>query len=252
MKRRMRNLFREDGKTLIVAMDHAAFSTKPLPGMKEPGDTIEKVIAGGADVVMTTFGTVTKYSDQLANVGLIVSMSPESPMLEYAVETALSIGADGIKCMVYPWLDTDPGSVTQAARLGAECHRWALPLLCETIPGGFMAGPEFRVPDKIAAAARIGAECGADFVKTFYTGDPESFKIVVENCIVPVIILGGARMDTDRDVLKVAKDAIDAGASGIAFGTNIWTHRHPDKIVAALSSIIHENASIEQALQRMN
>ena len=251
MKRRMHRLFKEDGKTLIVAMDHAGFVDKPLPGLIHPGETIRKVVAGGADVVMTTFGTATRFADELAGCGLILSVSSESPMGEYTVETALSLGADGVKTMAYPWLTSDPDSVVRALRLGAECQRWGMPYLVETIPGGFMGGAEFRTPEKIAAAARIGAECGADFVKTFYTGDPESFKVVVENCSVPVVILGGAKTNTDRELLEVIRDAVEAGAAGVAMGRNIWQHPHPAKLVAAIASILHENATVDQALERL-
>ena len=34
-------------------------------------------------------------------------------------------------------------------------------------------------PVNVAHAARIGAELGADVVKTVYTGDPDSFRDVV-------------------------------------------------------------------------
>ena len=240
MKRRMHHLFKEDGRILIVAMDHAGFIDTPMPGMIHPGETIRKVVAGGADVVMTTFGTATKFTEELAGCGLILSASSNSPMGEYLVEAALSIGADAVKTMAYPWLD-----------LGAECYKWGMPYLVETIPGGFMGGAKFKTPDKIAAGARIGAECGADFVKTFYTGDPESFKIVVENCPVPVVILGGAKGNNDREVLEVVKGAIGAGAVGVAMGRNIWQHQHPDKLVAAIASILHENVTVDQALKKL-
>ena len=251
MKRRMHHLFREDGRVFIVAMDHAGFSDKPLPGMIHPGETIRKVVAGGADVVMTTFGTATRFTEELAGCGLIVSIGTGSPMGEYAVEAALSIGADGLKTMAYPWLASDPNSVINALRVGAECHKWGMPYLVETIPGGFMGGAEFRTPEKIAAGARIGAEAGADFIKTFYTGSPETFKVVVDNCYVPVIILGGGMADSDRELLEVVKGSLDGGGKGVAMGNNIWRHEHPDKLVAAIASIMHDGTTVDQALKKL-
>jgi len=258
MKRRMHHLFREDGRVFIVAMDHAGFSDKPLPGMIHPGETIRKVVAGGADVVMTTFGTATNFTEELAGCGLIVSIGTGSPMGIYAVEAALSIGADGLKTMTYPWLASDPNSVLNALRVGAECHKWGMPYLVETIPGGFFGDGKFRTmddklrtPEKIAAGARIGAEAGADFIKTFYTGSPETFKVVTDNCHVPVIILGGGKTDSDRELLEVVKDSLDGGGKGVAMGNNIWRHEHPDKIVAAIASIIHDGATVDQALKKL-
>ena len=251
MKRRMHHLFRDDGRILIIAMDHAGFSDRPLRGMVHPGETIKKVVAGGADAVMTTLGTATQFTEEVGGCGLIVSIGTGSPMGKYAVQTALSIGADALKVMAYPWLESDPNSMLNALRVGAECRKWGMPYLVETIPGGFRGGAEFRTPEKIAAGARVGAEAGADFVKTFYTGDPESFKVVTDNCYVPVIILGGAKMDTDRDLLEVVKGSIEGGGKGVAMGNNIWRHRHPDKIVAAIASILHDGATVDQAMKKL-
>ena len=40
---------------------------------------------------------------------------------------------------------------------------------------------------------RIGAELGADIIKTNYTGNIETFKTVIESCPVPVVIAGGPK-----------------------------------------------------------
>ena len=95
MKRRMHHLFKEDGRILIVAMDHAGFVDTPMPGMIHPGETIRKVVAGGADVVMTTFGTATLFTEELAGCGLILSASCGSPMGEYVVEAARLVRGAG-------------------------------------------------------------------------------------------------------------------------------------------------------------
>ena len=63
-------------------------------------------------------------------------------------------------------------------------------------------------------AARVGCEMGADIVKVSYTGSPETFREVVEGCTVPVVIAGGAKMDSDRDILEMVKGAMDAGGAG--------------------------------------
>ena len=43
------------------------------------------------------------------------------------------------------------------------------------------------------------------------------------------------------------RDAIDVGASGITMGRNIWGHRNIAGMTAALSSIIHDDSSVEKA-----
>jgi len=251
MKRRMRDLMASDGRSLIVAMDHAAFLNAPAGGLIHPGETIRKVVGGGADVVMTTFGTARQFQEELSDCGLVLTVPNSATLTDQTVEAALSVGADGIKCLVRPWLESDPDSVYNCHRLGIACDRWQMPLLAEMVPGGFAAGPEMRTPEIIAGSARIGAECGADFIKTFYPGTPEGMRVVVDNCYVPIIILGGPKMDSDRDILQVIKDAVDGGSSGVAMGTNIWRHQHPGKLVAAIASVLHKNATVDEALKEL-
>ena len=251
MKRRMHHLLQGDGRVLIVAMDHAGFSDKPLPGLTHPGELIETVVAGGADAILTTFGTARLYAKQLGSAALMLSVNTTNPLLEKAVEEALIIGADAVKCMVYPGLQGDANGVVGAQRLGADCLRWGMPFVPETIPGGFQGSAEFRTPEKIAGGARVGQECGGDLIKTFYTGSPDTFKVVTDNVGIPVVILGGPKMDTDEDLLKVVKGMIDGGGAGVAFGNNIWRHTHPAKITAAVAAIIHDGATVAQALKKL-
>jgi DhnA family fructose-bisphosphate aldolase class Ia len=127
-----------------------------------------------------------------------------------------------------------------------------MPLLAETIPGGWTASPEMRTPEALAAGGRLAVEAGADFVKTFPLADPSKFHIVSENCMVPVVILGGDKAGSDRELLQGVKSHIDNGAAGVAMGRNLWGHANPDRITAALVAIIHENATVDQALREMD
>ena len=112
-------------------------------------------------------------------------------------------------------------------------------------------GPNIKDPhavDVVAHAARLGAELGADIIKTNYTGDVDSFKEVVDSCPVPVIIAGGPVMDTSKDVLQLVSDAISAGGAGLSIGRNVFQHQDPAKIVKALSAIVHNGATVSEAM----
>ncbi len=130
------------------------------------------------------------------------------------MEAALRLGADGLKCMFYPWSQEQPDSQAILAALAADCCQWGLPLMAEVIPGGFAAGAEMRTPDKIAAGARVAIEAGADVIKTFYTGDAESFRQVLDYCPAPVMVLGGERATNDEGLLDGVRAALAAGAAG--------------------------------------
>ena len=249
MKRRMRRLMPADGRLFIVAMDHTAFLDSPIPALAAYGDTCATAVANGADAFLTPLGSAALYADQIGPAALIASVPTSPPYGSFVIERALAIGADAIKTMVYPF--GDDNSVAENGAIGAEAARYGLPFIVETIPGGF-GRKDLHTPEKIAAGARIGVELGADVIKTFYTGDPESMRTVIENAGVPVVVLGGPRMDSARDVLQVVHDAVVvAGAAGVAFGTNIWTHPRPGEMTAAIAAVIHGGASVDEALSRV-
>ncbi len=250
-ERRMRRIFRSDGQTLIVAMDHAG-AMGPVPGLDDPGRVIEQVLAGGADVIMTTYGVATRFAGAIGGAGLILrvdggtSMLPEERggmSLVYDAIDALRIGADGVVCMGFPGSRFESETLPYLASLVAQCREWELPVLAEMLPGGFEDPARWWTAENIAFACRLGAEMGVDFVKTQYTGDPESFRRVIEATYVPIVVLGGGKTKTAEDLLSTVYDAIQAGAKGVAIGRNIYQHPEPQKITAALAAIIHEGAT---------
>src|SRR6185503_6015908 len=129
----------------------------------------------------------------------------------------------------------------------AQCQRAGLPLLVEALACPHPNIPNIFDPAMIALAARIAAEYGADFVKTTYSGDAESFRDVVRGATVPLLVLGGERMATDRAALELTHGAISAGAAGIVMGRNIWQSLDPVAMVRALRAVIHDGADAEAA-----
>ncbi len=244
---RMRRIFGSDGKTLVVAMDHAAFMG-PAPGLIDPKVTIQAVARGGADAVMTTLGTAQRCGASLGKAGLILTLDAEVDP-EASVERAMCLGADSVKILIFTHMETQEQTHLMR-RFGLICDRWGMPLQVEVIPGGFM-NKEKHTPDGIAQAARIAAEAGADYVKTLYTGDPETFQRVVEGCYVPVVILGGDKVSDERQLLESLAGAMDAGAAGAAIGRNIWVHERPEHITAAISAVIHGERNLDRAMAHL-
>ncbi len=115
-------------------------------------------------------------------------------------------------------------------------------------PRGQKIRDEYDV-EVVKHAARVGCEMGADIVKVSYTGSPETFRRVVEGSTVPVVIAGGAKMGSDRDILEMVRGAMDAGAAGASIGRNVFQHVDPPRMVRAMAKIIFENASVDAALQ---
>jgi fructose-bisphosphate aldolase/2-amino-3,7-dideoxy-D-threo-hept-6-ulosonate synthase len=118
--------------------------------------------------------------------------------------------------------------------VAALCREKGIPLLAE------MLLSKNKIENKnVKTIARIGAELGADIIKTYYTGDLQSFKEVIDGCPVPIVILGGKVKSNLEELFESVKDAIEAGASGIAFGRNIWMNENPNAVLESLRKIIH-------------
>jgi DhnA family fructose-bisphosphate aldolase class Ia len=111
--------------------------------------------------------------------------------------------------------------------------------------------PHTNDPHYIATAARLGAEYGADIIKTRFTGDIESDKKIVQNAKRPCVALGGPKTD-NKTYFEYVHNLMEAGVKGIACGRNITQDPNPVGKVAALSAIIHEGKSVEEALKVYN
>ena len=255
---RINRLFGDNGRALVVAMDHTrVFDT--VTGLKDIEKVVRLVVDAGADSILTSYGSTDILSDKLKHCGVWLSVDPQPNNIKSIIESSLRLGVDGIKAEIYPWClkeddffgkFTGNESVTNSACLANECKKWDIPFMVESIPFGWPKA-ENRTNEYVAAGARIASELGADYVKTFYTGDKESFRIVVENSLVPVLILGGPKIDSDLDILNMVRDAIDVGALGITMGRNIWGHNNIAGMTAALASIIHADASVESAQKHL-
>lgn len=247
---RLRRIFKADGKALVVAMDHGAFMG-PAPGWIDPLPTIEAVVKGGADAVMTTIGVVEKSAHVIAGRSGIILSTPMSTSMDKTVDAAMNLGVDALKIFATVGGPDESSTMASLWATSLACKERGLPLLAEMFPIKSEKVPEPTARDTIAKYSRIAAEDGADFVKTFYTGDVESFRYVAESCPVPLIILGGSKMDTDREILQVVSDVMKAGAGGVAFGRNIWQHKDPEGITRAVSGVIHKGWSVEEALRSL-
>lgn len=254
-ERRMRRIFGDDGKTLIVALDHA-LSMGTIPGLENPGGVIEQVLEGGADAIMTTYGVASRFAAAIGGAGLILrvdggvsTLSREKSGLSllYSARDALRLGADGVACMGFPGSQLEAQTLSSLANLVAQCREWALPVLAEMLPGGFEDPARWWTAGNIAFACRLGAELGADVIKTRYTGDPESFRRVVEATYVPIVVLGGVKTNAVEDLLYMVYGAMQAGAQGAVIGRNIYQHPEPKKVTAALAAIVHRGATPQEA-----
>jgi fructose-bisphosphate aldolase/2-amino-3,7-dideoxy-D-threo-hept-6-ulosonate synthase len=252
-KRRLARIFREDGKTVIVPMDHGV-TIGPIKGLANMQETINKLLKGEADAFVVHKG-IAKNVD-VGKAGLIVHLSgitklgldPDNKVQVCTVEEALRIGADAVSVHINVGAKEEAKMLEKLGKVADDCDRYGMPLLAMMYPRGPKIQNEHDA-DLVAHAARLGSELGADIIKTNYTGNIETFKMVAQSCLVPVIIAGGLQADSVQDVLQMVKGSLNAGGVGVSIGRNVFQHENPALIVEALCSIVHHGATVEETLK---
>jgi len=264
---RLSKIFNEKtGNSLIVALDHGLF-LGPIPGLTSPTETLQKIISGNPDAVVITPGQVKSclpsflgkeapslilrldWTNLFRNV-----LSPETGLetLIASVEDAMRYGADAVISFLFIGYAKDEAeaiNIQNVSKIARECEKYSIPFVVESMArGSKVKGNEIN-PEYVKLHVRMAAEIGADIIKTDYTGDPDSFREVVKSCNIPILIAGGSKMETPFDVLKMGRDAIDAGARGVVFGRNVFQSSNVTAMVKALRLIVHENAKVEDALE---
>ena len=246
---------RESGKVAIIPLDHGV-TLGPVAGLIDMQETIKAVAMGGANAILIHKGLVEIVERGRKGLGLIIHLSastrmgpdPNSKTIVCTVEEATKLGADGVSVHVNLGAGNEKEMLKDLGSVARIAMEWGMPLLAMMYTRGPKVENEYDVK-MVKHAARLGAEMGADIIKVPYTGSPESFCEVVKGCFVPVVIAGGEKMDTDRDVLEMVKGAMAAGAAGVSIGRNVFQHKNPSKIVRAISSIVHNSSTFEEGLK---
>ena len=257
---RLGRLFDSASNTsIILPMDHGV--EEPVyTELERPQDLIASLAGAGVNAFLMRRGLAAFAAETIAGrAGWVqrltgrTGLSPglETEQLVFAgVEEALRNGADAVVPTFFIGPDTEAIQVPQLGAIADECNKLGVPLLAEIFPVGGPDATPYDGPytvDDMRVAVRVASEEGADFIKTWYTGDPESFRRVIDYSLVPVLIAGGPKARNDRDVLEMVRGAMDAGAAGIAMGRKIWQSRDPAAMVAALAAIIRHRASVDEA-----
>jgi fructose-bisphosphate aldolase / 2-amino-3,7-dideoxy-D-threo-hept-6-ulosonate synthase len=251
------------GTAIVLPLDHPVESPD-FPELEQPRAVVRELADAGIDAFLMRRGlaqhAVADFAGKASWIQRITGRTGLSTagaahqdahqLVIASVEDALRNGADAVAPTFFFGPGTEDYAYPQLGRIADECDRLGMPLLAEVFPlGGPDAVPydgPYSVPE-MRLAVRIASEEGADFIKTWYTGDPDSFADVLRYAFVPVIVAGGPKTDDPVDVLRMARGAMDAGAKGVAFGRKVWGYRDPAAMARALARVIREVASVEEA-----
>lgn len=249
---------RESRNMVIIPMDHG-ISMGPIKGIENLTDMVNRVADGGANAVLLQKGMAKHgHRGYGRDIGLIIHMSastslgpdPNDKVKVCTVEEAIKMGADAVSVHINVGSETEADQLKILGTVSEQCDDWGMPLIAMMYP----RGKDIRNsndPELVAHVARVGAELGADIIKTNFTGDIDSFRKVVEGCPVPVVMAGGPKANTDEEFLSMVRAAVDAGGRGVAIGRNVFQHDNPTAMTRALTLIVHKGASVKEAMEAL-
>jgi DhnA family fructose-bisphosphate aldolase class Ia len=135
-----------------------------------------------------------------------------------------------------------------------QCDDYAMPLMIEPLVfrpndqvGGYTVDGDV---EKIVPLVRQAAELGADIIKADPTDDVSHYHRVIQTARVPVLVRGGGKA-SEREILERTQGLLAQGAKGIVYGRNIIQHANPAGMTRALMAVVHEGASLKQALEML-
>lgn len=251
-----RILNRNTRRTIIVPLDHGV-TVGPLSGLVDMRQTLSRIANGGANAVIMHKGLVRcGHRGSGPDIGLIIHLSastllspfPNAKTLVATVEEAIRLGADAVSVHVNLGDENERVMLEDLGQVSSTAAAWGIPVLAMMYARGPKIPDEFD-PGVVAHCARVGMELGADLVKVPYTGDMDSFQRVVEACCIPVVIAGGPKMNNVREVLQMVEDSLNAGASGLSMGRNIFQDEDPKGLLKVLHGIVHDNLSVDRGME---
>ena len=243
-------------RALVVAFDHALI-LGPIPGTEDPLGKIRQFARSDVDALLLNLGLIRQFANSTTlgpipaliarldwtTVWSAIGKNGSGELLSALLarpEEALRQGADAV--LTYLVVGTgntefEMKEIARNAEVARECERVGIPLIVESLARGKdVHNP--GDPKWLNLHTRMAAELGADAIKTDYSGDTASMRSVVEECPIPILVLGGSRQASDEHALDVVRDVAAAGAAGVFFGRNVFQADNISKFIAQARSAL--------------
>ncbi|MDH3618259.1 MAG: 3-hydroxy-5-phosphonooxypentane-2,4-dione thiolase, partial [Nitrosopumilus sp.] len=238
----------QNNRALMLAVDHGYF-LGPTEKLENAKQTIAPLLKY-CDSLMLTRGVQRTSVNPNTSVPMVLRVSGGSSIIgedlsqeqiTVTMKEAIRLNASAVAMSMFVGSKYENQTIVNLGKLVSEAEEYGIPVLAVTAVGKEL-GKDARY---LSLACRIAAEQGAHIVKTYYC---DNFKKVVEACPVPIIVAGGKKIP-ERDAMQLTYNAIKAGAVGVDMGRNIWQSDNPVPMIRAVRSIVHGNATVDQAFK---
>ncbi len=260
------------GGTLLVlpidqGLEHGPVDFFENPEALDPAYQFQLAHEGRFSAIALHVGLAEKYFHQYAgDVPLILKLNGKTAIppdlaafsaLTGSVEDAVRLGADAVGYTVYVGSPAQDRDFDQFRRVRLDAERLGMPVIVWAYPRGESVSKKGGKESLYAIdyAARVALELGADVVKVNYpvrsekdrespapynswNGSAEdAFRKVVESAGRALVLVSGGEKVGDSELLAKVRASMDAGATGIIFGRNLW--QRPKSQALALTRELH-------------
>ncbi|MDH2900151.1 MAG: aldolase [archaeon] len=243
------DVFLTNGRSMFLAYDQGLehgpstdFNDKNI----DPSYIMDIATKGRFNGIVFQKGLAEKYYN--GKVPLIVKVNGKAALAKgepmsrqnCSVQYAISLGAKAVGYTIYLGSQFEGEMFQEFGRIQEQAHEAGIPVIAWIYPRG-SAVQNDTSKEIVSYAARTGLELGADAVKIKYTGDPQSFSWAVKAAGKALVYMsGGPKAPTDQDFLNQVQGVIEAGATGLAVGRNVWQHPDPIRLADSLRQIIFQ------------
>ena len=261
-----------NGTAIFLPYDHGLehgprdFADDPESG--DPKHIIKLALEGGFNGIAIQIGLASKfYWEYAGEVPLVLKLNgktdipaPPDPLspLNATVEEAVRLGADAVGYTLYVGSPAQERDFAQYLRVREDAERFGMPLIVWSYPRGAAIDAKGGRDSFYAVdyAARTASELGADLVKVNFpqpgkqSGVPEPYRreispqdaidAVVRSANRTLLLVSGGEHAGDEAMLEKTRQSMEAGATGLIFGRNIFQRSHDDslRLVAQLKEIL--------------
>jgi class I fructose-bisphosphate aldolase len=249
-----------DGKALILAYDHGLehgpVDFDPVPETTDPATVFDVGTHDAVTAVAVQKGVAEAYYPSYEDdVTLLAKLNGTSNLwmgepdsaVNWSVDYAADVGADAIGFTLYGGSNHEVEMAEEFRKAQETARDHDMGVVMWSYPRG-QGLKDDTSPETIAYATRLGLELGADIAKVKYPGSADAMEWAVDNAGNMKVVMSGGSKTSDEAFLSTVAEAIDAGASGLAVGRNVFQRENPEAILDGLEAVIFEEASVDEAL----
>jgi fructose-bisphosphate aldolase, class I len=227
------------------------------PAASDPAYIIKLALEGGFNGIAIQIGLAEKfYWDYAGEVPLVLKLNgktdipgidPLSPV-NASVRDAVRLGADAVGYTLYVGSPAQEHDFRQYLAIRDEARQLGMPLIVWSYPRGAAIDAKGGKDSFYAVdyAARTASELGADVVKVNFphpekqAGVPAAYQAsfssqqaidaVVRSANRTLLLVSGGEKAGDETMLEKARQSMEAGATGLIFGRNVWQREHSESL----------------------